>query len=67
MLDQIKFKKKEYRSAVILCGGKGSRLGILSKKTAKTLVKIQKHSKDKHIRYFGVWSKIITCLAADDL
>ena len=44
MENQIKFKKERYRSAVILCGGKGSRLGILSKKTAKTLVKIQKHS-----------------------
>ena len=28
-------------TAIILCGGKGTRLGILSKKKAKTLVKIQ--------------------------
>lgn len=30
-----------YRTAVILCGGKGTRLGSLSKKIPKTLVKIQ--------------------------
>ena len=30
-----------YRTAVILCGGKGTRLGELGKKFAKTLVKIQ--------------------------
>lgn len=30
-----------YRSAVILCGGKGTRLGELGKKLPKTLVKIQ--------------------------
>ena len=30
-----------YRTAVILCGGKGTRLGELGKKFPKTLVKIQ--------------------------
>ena len=30
------------KCAVILCGGKGTRLGSLSKKIPKTLVKIQK-------------------------
>ena len=33
--------KEVYRTAVILCGGKGTRLGLLGKKTPKTLVKIQ--------------------------
>ena len=32
---------KEYKSAVILCGGRGTRLGQLGKKIPKTLVKIQ--------------------------
>ena len=32
---------KQYRTAIILCGGKGTRLGSLSKKTPKTLIKIQ--------------------------
>lgn len=32
------------RTAVILCGGKGTRLGILGKKIPKSLVKIQKHT-----------------------
>ena len=31
------------RTAVILCGGKGSRLGSLAKKIPKTLVKIQNY------------------------
>ncbi len=31
----------KYKTAVILCGGKGSRLGSLSKKIPKTLIKIQ--------------------------
>jgi len=34
------FKKK--RTAIILCGGRGSRLGVLSKKIPKTLVRVQK-------------------------
>ena len=29
------------RSAVILCGGRGTRLGNLGKKTPKTLLKVQ--------------------------
>ena len=32
--------KKKYISAVILCGGKGTRLGVLGKKLPKTLVKV---------------------------
>ena len=31
------------RSAVILCGGKGTRLGTLGKKTPKSLVKIHNY------------------------
>ncbi len=34
---------KNLRTAVILCGGKGTRLGILGKKIPKSLVKIQKY------------------------
>ena len=30
-----------YKTAVILCGGKGTRLGLLGKKIPKSLVKIQ--------------------------
>ena len=33
--------KQSIRTAVILCGGKGSRLGELGKKIPKTLVKVQ--------------------------
>ena len=33
-------KKINFRSAIILCGGRGTRLGALSKKIPKTLVKI---------------------------
>lgn len=33
-------KKKNYNSAIILCGGKGTRLGILGRKLPKTLIKI---------------------------
>jgi len=29
------------KCAVVLCGGKGSRLGLLGKKIPKTLVKVQ--------------------------
>ena len=32
---------KKFRSAIILCGGKGTRLGSIGKKFPKTLVKIQ--------------------------
>ena len=32
---------KKFRTAVILCGGKGTRLGSIGKKTPKTLIKIQ--------------------------
>ena len=31
----------KYRSVIILCGGKGTRLGSIGKKIPKTLVKIQ--------------------------
>ena len=34
-------KQEKLRTAIILCGGRGTRLGILSKKNPKTLVKIQ--------------------------
>jgi len=33
--------KKKIRSAIILCGGKGTRLGTLGKKIPKTLAKVQ--------------------------
>lgn len=33
---------RDYKSAIILCGGKGSRLGILGKKKPKTLLQVQK-------------------------
>ena len=33
---------KEDRTAIILCGGKGSRLGALGKRLPKSLVKVQK-------------------------
>lgn len=39
---------KKKRTAIILCGGKGTRLGALSKKMPKTLVKIQ----DKEILWY---------------
>ena len=32
---------KKFRSAIILCGGKGTRLGSIEQKIPKTLVKIQ--------------------------
>ena len=31
----------KYRSAIILCGGRGTRLGLIGKKIPKTLIKIQ--------------------------
>jgi glucose-1-phosphate cytidylyltransferase len=33
---------KYFKTAVILCGGKGTRLGVLGKKTAKTLISVHK-------------------------
>ena len=33
-------EKQKFRTAIILCGGKGTRLGALSKKIPKTLIKI---------------------------
>ena len=36
---------KEDRTAIILCGGKGSRLGILGKRLPKSLVQV-------HNKYF---------------
>ena len=36
-------RNNNYRSAVILCGGKGGRLGSLSKKIPKSLVNIQNY------------------------
>ena len=35
-------KKENHKTAVILCGGKGSRLGPLSKKLPKSLVLVKK-------------------------
>ena len=32
---------KNLRSAIVLCGGKGTRLGALGKKLPKTMIKIQ--------------------------
>ena len=32
---------KYFRSAVVLCGGRGTRLGALGKKLPKTMIKIQ--------------------------
>ena len=42
------FKDKKTRTAVILCGGKGTRLGSITKKIPKSLVKI----KDKAIIWY---------------
>ena len=41
LLNIINKKIMNYRTAIILCGGKGTRLGELGKKLPKTLVKIQ--------------------------
>ena len=38
----LEFKKKKYKSAIILCGGRGTRLGKLGEKIPKTLVEVQK-------------------------
>ena len=32
---------ENFRSAVVLCGGKGTRLGALGKKIPKAMIKIQ--------------------------
>ena len=32
----------KYKTAIILCGGKGSRLGETGKKIPKTLIQVQK-------------------------
>ena len=37
----IKEITNKYKTAVILCGGKGTRLGYIGKKSPKTLIKIQ--------------------------
>jgi len=34
--------KEQYKTAVILCGGRGTRLGLLGKKLPKTLIKVHK-------------------------
>jgi choline kinase len=34
--------ENNFRTAVILCGGKGTRLGVIGKKIPKTLVSVQK-------------------------
>ena len=34
-------QEKEIKTAIILCGGKGTRLGSIGKKFPKTLVKVQ--------------------------
>ena len=42
MKKKIKENTSQIRSAIILCGGKGSRLGLIGKRIPKTLMKIQK-------------------------
>ena len=39
---EIKKTLKEDKAAIILCGGKGSRLGVLGKRLPKSLVQVQK-------------------------
>ncbi len=62
MLSRIGGSKMKNKCAVILCGGKGSRLGSLAKKIPKTLVKIQKKEVlwyiIKYLKYSG-FNKII--------
>jgi len=41
MIDRSIYKKNEIKTAVILCGGKGTRLGSLSKKLPKSLVLVR--------------------------
>ena len=41
-------KSKDVRTVVILCGGRGTRLGAVTKKTPKSLVRI----KDKPIIWY---------------
>ncbi len=57
MLSRIGGSKMKNKCAVILCGGKGSRLGSLAKKIPKTLVKIQKKEVlwyiIKYLKYSG--------------
>ena len=48
MKKKINSNKNELKTAVILCGGKGTRLGILSKKLPKSLVLV----KNKPIIWF---------------
>ena len=39
---KLRDKMENYKTAIILCGGKGSRLGSIGKKKPKTLIKVQK-------------------------
>ncbi len=39
----MKKNNKKIKTAVILCGGKGTRLGLLGKKIPKSLIKVQKY------------------------
>jgi NDP-sugar pyrophosphorylase family protein len=50
-------KNQENRTAVILCGGKGTRLGLIGKKIPKTLVKVQGKEILKYILYHLIKSK----------
>ena len=47
-----KINDKKFRSAIILCGGKGTRLGSIGKKFPKTLVKIQGRDTLVYNKYF---------------
>ena len=50
----------EFRTAVILCGGSGTRLGQLGKKIPKTLVKI--HSKPIIWYILKILKKIVSII-----